>query len=43
VLDQRREEAPPDAPELEPIDELPVEADEVDAVEQRLIVPVDDE
>jgi hypothetical protein len=43
VLDQRREGAPPDDPELEPIDELPAEADEVDAVEQRVIVPVDDE
>jgi hypothetical protein len=42
VLDQRREEAPPDDPELEPISELPVEADEVDALEQHVIVPVDE-
>ena len=42
VLDQRREEAPPVDPELEPIGELPVEANEADIIEQHRIVPVDD-
>jgi hypothetical protein len=43
VLDQRREEVAPMDPELEPIDELPVEANEADALEQHRIVPVPDE
>lgn len=43
VVEQRRDEAPPTDPELEPIGELPEEANEADFVEQHRVVPVDDE
>jgi hypothetical protein len=43
VVEQRRDEAHPTDPELEPIDELPEEANEADVVDQHLVVPVDDE
>jgi hypothetical protein len=41
VLDQRREEGT--APEVEPFDEVPVEANEADVVEQHLVVPEPDD
>ncbi len=43
VLDQQREQGQPDEQELEPIDEIPAEANEADLVEQHRVVPVDDE
>jgi len=43
VLDQQREQGPPDEQELEPIDEIPAEANEADLVEQHRVVPVDDD
>ncbi|HEU5471745.1 MAG TPA: hypothetical protein VFV67_13925 [Actinophytocola sp.] len=43
VLDQRREEGPPDEPGLEPFGEVPVEADEADLMEQHRVVPAYDE
>lgn len=43
AVDQRREDAPPTDPELEPIEQIPAEANEADVVEQHQVVPVDDE
>lgn len=43
VLDQRRVEAPPTDPELEPFGDLPPDANEADVVEQHQVVPYYDE
>ncbi|HEV2780713.1 MAG TPA: hypothetical protein VGX25_15090 [Actinophytocola sp.] len=43
VVEQRREEAQPTDPELEPIDELPEDANEADVVDQHHVVPVEEE
>lgn len=43
VLDQLREELPPDEPYLDPPDEMPLDADEADAIDQRRIVPLTDD
>jgi hypothetical protein len=43
VLDQQRTFDDHDEPDDEPIEELPIEANEADLVEQHRVVPVDDE
>jgi hypothetical protein len=43
VLEQQRESMPSTEPELERVEELPMDADEADAIDQHWIVPTDDE